>query len=85
MQIKHLDVLLHMRIETDNPILHFDSIEEVSLTIDAIINVHRVRKLPFRGATAIWWMVKEIMSFNLTCNVVTIFVIPYQGQREDCL
>ena len=34
MQIKHLDVLLHMRLETDNLILHFDSYEEVSLTVD---------------------------------------------------
>lgn len=77
-----------MRLETDNLILHFDSFEEVSLTVDAIINPHlliRGRNLPFRGATAVWWMVKEIMSFNLTCNVVTMFVISDQGQREDRL
>lgn len=29
-----------MRLETDNLILHFDSFEEVSLTVDAIINPH---------------------------------------------
>lgn len=60
MHTNHLDILLHMRLETDNLILHFDGIkgsESYNWCNNKSTFIDTSRELTFWGATAIWWMI----------------------------